>query len=580
MVETFLSGFAKGYIGERERRLEREAEKEDTLFKYKMQNLTEQRELRTKKKQQEQEWMHNAKLAADQLGDPEAVSTFYNEFKGGNTLNQVQQRIADGYYVKNDKYKAPDQIIKVKGETVKVPKAVTMTYDDETRSPEYEKVNARIDEIDPTLRSEQIVQDDELTSVAEGNTSSKYIFKDTSKLKMGDFADVQLKYSQALASGDQKAIDEAKQMLDAQKDAIIFKAQAEAEAKGEIQQLYGILDENGYLEDVIPGMVNDQGQLINTRGLKPTPVEVPNPNMIVKIDKDTNKRRFDVAGKLSTRGADYEKASNKYVSATQNQMAIEEHLNKYPGIGKNVNDLAVLAVDLEGEAKAAVELLDTQRGKTLEAFQSGDAAAIAQETSNFEKMMNDLKNFENPENSLLAPGIHEIAIARARYSSLIDNAVFQFAAANGISGRDMSDADVKRFKDMITKGGEKAILQNLDAINGIVLTNLMAAEEGLSSDGELAQVTKDLGVKGIKDITPLRLGDKLNKISPALRRKHDQIRAELKRGQANAALGAQGKFPQEEPEGGIVEVTTQAERDKLPSGTQYRGPDGKLRIKK
>jgi hypothetical protein len=555
---TFLSGFAESYTRARELRQEEQARKDEIRFKYKMDSLVDQRERRNKKKLEEEERYRQAGALAEQMGDPDSIGTFYNELSNGMSFETGQKRIAEKAYEKNPNYTKPVQ-------KIKIPMGVSMDIPG-TDGPEWKKINADIDAIDPTLR---VAQDDDTSTVGDEAGNSYLLYKPKNEIKTGDFADVALKLRTAQASGDPVAIKQAEEEMQAHKDAILFKETARAEADRKEISLYGIKDEDGNLVDVIKGEVREDAegnpQLWNVGSpLGEKLVEVPDPSMVISIDKDLNKKRYEVVRNVQKRGADLNTAQDKYVAAMQASSMLEEVVKRSPGVTKKVTGFAVIAKNLEGEAQQAVNLLEMQSAKTQEAFASNDPNVIQSAVADFENTVRDLTG----ENGVLSPALRNAAIDKAIYEGLLTNAVYQYAAANGISGRSMSDKDVKMFKEMISNGGEDAILQNLDNINMIVLTNLMSAEDGINNDQELSLLKDELGVSGIKGISPQRIGDKLEKINPKLRLKHDDLRKRIKSGTMNAAIGALGQS-QESPE-------AQAQRENVREvGKLYSGAGGK-----
>jgi hypothetical protein len=562
-METFLSGFAKGYIDERSRRLDEENRKDEIKFKYKLDALTQQSELRNKKKQEEQERYRQAKSLAAIMGDDDSINTFATELENGVSYETLQKRIAEKAYEKDPNYVKPTT-------TVKVPAAVSRTSVDipGTDGPEWEGINAQIDEINPNLR---MTEDDNSTYVTEG--ASPYKFKPKDELKVPDFKTVLYEVKVAEASGDPVAIQAAHDKLQATKDAILFQEEARAKADKKEITLYGITDEEGNLVDTIKGEIRinketGKEELWNTASpLGPKKVEVPNPDQIITIDKDLNKRRYQVVGDLQKRGKDYGIAVGKYNAAMQASQAVEDVVLRNPGVTKKVTGLAVLAKNLEGEAQQAVNLLEQQSRETQKAFASNDPNVIQAAVDSFKTTVDQVTGKDGP----LSPELRNTAIDKAIYESALTNAVYQYAAANGISGRSMSDKDVKMFQEMISAGGEDAILQNLDNINMVVLNNLMTAEQLLLEDQELSMLTKEMGVKGIKGVSPPRIGEMLEKINPRLRIKHDQLRKQVQQGYSAAGAGAR------QAQGGKQETPeAQAQREVVREvGKTYKGVGGK-----
>ncbi|AXP07719.1 hypothetical protein SmphiM6_28 [Sinorhizobium phage phiM6] len=559
-METFLSGFAKGYINERERRLDEQNRKDEIKFKYKMDTLVSQRELRTKKKQEEEEAYNQAKALASQMGDPNAVGTFFNEIAIQKISPEtLQKRIADGAYQKNENYTQPTQ-------TIKVPVGV-QNYDiPGTDGEDWAGINADIDAIDPTLR----VGDDGSSSVRGDNVGNSYlVYKPKDEVKFAGFAEADYAYKVALDSGDPVAIRKTKLALDSHKDIETFKAQQKAKQEGKSGQVYGVVDAKGNLigAPFVGEVDTTEGTMYNTSDPRgKTIVPIAQDQRVVAISEDQNKRRYEILQRKREDVEKYKASVGSYGAAINTQLQLEKLVQEHPNVTYAVTDLAVLAKSVQGNARAAMDLLVKQDAAVQAAFQSGDSDAIENAVSRFQTTMED---------GILSQGVVDEAVAKARYNSLLTNAVYQFAAANGINGRDMSDKDVAAFKRMISEGGSDAILQNLDSINQSVLLKIMSTEKGFGKDPALQALMGEIGVTGMDSISLPRVGDMLDEVNPSgtLRMKHDLIRRNIEQGTLTATISAeQDRLNKETPEAQAQRENVRVKGEVYPtaSGKKYR----------
>lgn len=519
---TFLSGFAEGFTTARKDRLDREAELENTKFKYGMDALVQKRELRDKKKAQETEWASQAKMLGEQYGDKNASTGFYKELSSGVPVTTIQERIAKREYEKNDKYVAPST-------TVRVPIGVETERYDEGMGFD-EKITARIDEIDPTLRT-GTKEYNEFSTLTD-DAASPVIYRSKEKLEFGSFAEELAGLTAAENSGDEAQIRAAQDRVQAHKDAIVF----QESTKSSPRPIYAIRDKNGAIVDKMVGEIrptgpNGAGELWNVGNpLQAERVDLKGGSP-VEISPEQNKAWFEVNQNVSKKVKDYDTRVNKYVAASQTSFMIKGIVQETPEVLEEVGpSLADFAQRVGKEFGTAIQMVDNQVSKTENAFASGDANAVANEMRALDDSIADMgKQIE------LAPPNEKIVLQKARYKALMESASFQLAAANGVEGRDLSKNELESFRSQLKGNTLPELFANLDNANKTVLSSLMSEEHALQNDNEVEWLKQELGVTDIKGTTPRRIGEAMAVINPELLKDLNRFRKEIHDGATTAA---------------------------------------------
>lgn len=547
---TFLSGFAEGYINERNRRLEEQSRKDEIKFRYKMDYLTSQRELRTKKKQEEQDLYKKASSLAQQLGDPDSTQTFFQELKNGMDYETGQKRIAEGAYVRNPNYQKPAQ-------TIKVPKAVsqTVSYDMEgTDGPEWQKINSDIDAIDPTLRTATIEDDNEFSTVGgEGEVTSPYMFKPQNVYKIGAYKDAVYKYEKAKQSGDPVALREAELEIKVHQRVFNDEALAKARIEGKDARYYVTLDENGKMTSGLVGrkeVVNGETLLINISN----PEENDPHNelggsivtqRVVELPEHGQKRLDDLTDKFTTRVQKYDAGSGSFVTAMDTATKITKLLDADPNAatfsGRGLN----LINKIGEEFRAGYEIILGKDQQIQAAIESGNTEGIEAMVSEYQqevqKFTSGLLSKENRTTGENAAILQSLKIAAA----------YQFAVAQGVTTGKMSNQDFQNNYEQIAAAGTPT-----DIINGLrstaagAFTRLRATEAALNKSPDVKMFETQYGFKtGLK---ATRIGDLImsGEFDPEQKRilmtYLSSLEGNQKAGEQEAAASASAPPPTEE----------------------------------
>lgn len=514
---TFISGFAEGYINERNRRLEREAEKEDTQFKYGMDILMQNRERREKKRLEETELANKARSIAQNLGDPDFAATALSELRAGVDTETLQKRYAERSYQKNPKY--------VKKETTyKVPQGV------DVREEQYDAgmnlspaVQKRMDELDPTLRKGTIAADETYTTLDAESDSSPYIFKPQDVVDAGEYADAEYGLQLAIKSGDPAAIEAAKLKRDVHQSIETQKAVAKAKAEGKNVKSYVMLDENGQIASKFPGeMVPDaDGKMVlknvgnnsmrDSNG-QPINLDVLSANgKIVEFSEDDAKQLFDLQRNFGKAAGDFNTARDKFTGALTSIKTIDNILRQYPAVTTMSSNAAVFVKDLQDEAAGAYTLLANEQADIENSLDNPDATDVGAKIANYEKSLNEFSA------KFMSQGNVDLAMAKALYEGQRKLLSYQMAGANGISGAGLSKKDQENFYE--TTGGNKSAPEVMNAIRQTsygVFNVLKSARDTLNNNAEVKAFEAWTKVKtGL--IQNDRLEEHFLKVDPSLR---------------------------------------------------------------
>lgn len=590
-MPNFATGFAQGFIRARERTEDRQAEQENLMFKYQMDNLMQTKELRTKKKLQESEWANQAKDLSSQMGDTNASATFYNELKNGVSYENLQKRIAEGQYVKNDNYKQPVQNIKVP-EAVSGPltanPTVTPTSSPAVKSgglfgglfPSKEerqarmqgKVDEKIDSIDPTLRQVAQEEDPGTTYTTSDEANTPYIFKDNKSMKLENYDDLQYQLLKAKEENDPTKVRDVSLKIKAHEIAISQKAKLEAAAKGENTKTYFIKDEKGVVRTVAEGALrvgpDGEQKLYNVVTDEPIQGEV------VPMSDEDIKRWYHIVDNVGKKTADYNDAMSYFVAASDTSLQIEQVLNQNPAAATAAGRLANIYTSLREDLAATWQTIEGKDKDLRARVQSGDMDGIEKEIKELER---EVFTFIGADPS--TAGIDRLSLDAAKLRSLKTLAAYQYAAAIGVSSGKLSNQDFENnFNAIGADRPAPEMLANLRQVQRTSLTRLDVARSGIENDSALKDFKLMRGFE--TEFTPKRAYDYIEdmSISPeekaALKAYIGGGNAVNKQAEAIASESAKQSEQSDTPQ-----INSKEDYDKLPSGTTYIAPDGKLRRK-
>jgi hypothetical protein len=574
---TFLSGFAEGFTTERNRRLEREAEKEDTQFKYGMDILMQNRERRDAKRLEETEMANQAKMIAQNLNDPDFAPTALKLTKLKMSPEKIMESYSAGTIKKNPKF-VPQET------TIKIPQGVVNTRDvqyDEgmNLSPEVQK---RMDELDPSLRRGTETVEADASVINEGE-NVQYLWNPTNEVKVGSYEQAEYDYQLALKSKDPQKIADAKLKRDVHQSVETQKAVTKAKAEGKNVKSYVMLDpETGEISSKFAGemVVDADGQEVlknignnSMNDVNGNPINLSvlaSKGQIREFSDDDAKQLFDLQNRFGKQAADYNTAADKYVGAITTADTVNKILTQYPAVTTMSSNAAVFVKGLQDEAQGAYTLLVNEQTEIDAAIESGNVDGIGGKVSEYEESLNNFaKDF-------MSQGNTNIAMAKALYEGQRKLLAYQFAAANGITGAGLNKKDYDNFYE--STGGNKSAPEVMNAIRQTaygVFNVIDSARDTLDNNQEVKTFERYHGVK--TGLSATRLGEKLKRTNPALMPVLNDIVNVNKAGKEGAVASTQPQPEvQEQP---AVQVKSKAEFDKLPSGTTFIAPDGTKRIK-
>jgi hypothetical protein len=484
--QTFLSGFAQAFNAARARTEEQNADQENLIFKYKMDNLMQMKEKREKRKAEETENSKKAQDLAGQLGDPDSASVFYKELSNGVSYETVQKRIVEGSYQKNENWKTPTQ-------TVKVPTAVTMTYDAEANptAPEQkglfaqgkqraydrqmESVNKRIDQIDPTLRTESIEDTGQTTTTDDANT--KYVLKPKNEYKIGDYGDALWELNQAKQSGDPKRVREAQDKVEIHQRIMTEKAKSEAIAQGKNVSTYLSINEDGTIGAQLPGELRDDGLYNVVDPTRPQKVSGP----VIRMSDDDVKRLNQLTDDFGKQSKDYNAASQAFVGALDSSQKMAQILFEDPDAATMSSKGLGLIESLSGEAQAAYKAISDMENNINSRLESGKTDGIEKDIADHAMAVEKFI-----ERGVLSDKNQSKVVNAAKFRSLQMQTAYQIAQATSTDGK-VSNQDVANALEIIGSNSDpKQIIPVLNSQMQGAFLKLQSVQDQLNNNPSVA----------------------------------------------------------------------------------------------
>jgi hypothetical protein len=515
MVETFLSGFAKGFIDARKDRMDREADTENQQFKYKMDSLMQMREKREAKSLKEKEMSDQAKGLSDQFGDPNFAPVAMQELKLGVSAETVQERLANGYYTKNTSYKPPTQ-------TLKVPAAVSMKFDagmDDTqptgtgmlargeavnKQRGMDKVNARIDAIDPSLRQGMVDQD---TTSATTDEASNFAYKYTPKnqVKLGSYEDALYAQQKAKDSNDPVALREANTKVKIWERVNTENTINQAKARGKNSSTFLSIGDDGVIKSQLPGEVRDNGDGTKSVWNIADPQNEQQVSGRVRVmNKDDMDRYNAVTDQFSKKSDDYKVAAGAYVSALDSSQRMAQILHNDRGAATYASKGLGLVAELQGEAQAAYQSINGLETTINEKAASGKLDGIEKDIADHAKAVDEFV-----KNSMMTPGNQQKVVNAAMYNSLKMQTAYQVAQATSTDGK-VSNNDLNNAMQIIGNSSDPdQILPALNTQMQGAFLKLTSAQTALESNDTIKNFERDYQLK--TGLRPDRVGDMIMK---------------------------------------------------------------------
>lgn len=594
----FLKGLANGFITERTRVKEREAQVEDRDFKYQMDELVRRRSKRDEQKAKEGEWKSAAKAAADAAGDPSFEPVAYQQFAAGRTLDGVMTDIRSGYWQKNKDFQQPET-------TVKIPTAVSMEHpemeadgvvDPAMASPDGVPVlEGKVDAIDAReAKTKDTIRKVAPTLVAEDEAAAKepaytpvdaggWNYKKNDETKVVDWRVAKTKLEKAKQANDTAGIRQATLELQTAEAYETFKATASAKVKGEDVQSYAYFDKNGVFQSMIPGVretLEDGTQVIRNAATGEVASGV---NTLYPMSEEGMKEFMRVSKEVGKESKDLKEGATSYVGALQTTNQMLTILDRNEGVTTTAATLANFARNAQDEVKGYWGLVQNQRLKVEQAMSSN--APREEKMAIIER---EMAGFEQAVEQALSPKNIGLADDKAVYETLKVRAAFQFAKSLGMSGRDISDKDYQRIYQGIGADGRPDVVRRALFNEAASAFNALEAKRVTLDNNEAVNTFEQLylGVgqpggrkKGASGFRGIRVEQLMEQMGIG---KDDPNRVLLRnviessKLGANAAAMTSGDQKQVQP---AVQVKSKDEYNKLPSGTKFIAPDGSERIK-
>jgi len=543
-MANFMTGFAEGYINAADKRREREADKENLQFKYRMDALTEKRTLREQQKLQEVEWTKQAKIAAERIGDPSFATEAYKQFAAGRTVEQVFTDIDSGSYSRDPNYQRPATTVKFE-----TPKGVAPEEQGDTsyRDPavsaqpsepeglmargkriNQERMDSRIDErirdVDPTLLDDEV----ETAQVDTTGEPTGWVYKNKNEVELPPEGDVRLRLAKAQQTGDKSGQKEAELQLSIWNTIHAEETKRTKDAEGKNTGYFFRVGSNNRVGTMFLGEVQetDEGNVVFDVS-NPTQEKVVTEDFIA-VSEDGLKEYQQVAKDFGTAAKDYNVAKDEFKGALSVSADIVSILERNPEVTTLAGQGAKYLNQLEDEVKGIANVLDQQGNEIEQQIGTGNTEGLQAKIYEYEKQA---QNLLSTPNKSLAQDVVE-------YETLRKLAAFKYAAANGVSGQGMSDRDFREFYE--ATGGSKnkeAVIKALQNNAASVFAVLDSARMTLDKNQQV-RVFEDTYLQGKSSgLRPGFIGDDL---APRMRPFFEQAYAQYKQGLSRNSSVASG----------------------------------------
>ncbi len=624
----FAKGFATGFINERNRRLDTEKSKDEITLRYQLENLTSQKEDWKKKQEQEQKYLDGAKFVSKQIDNPAFASTALEYIRQGYDPSDVIQKYQNGEF---EQLKPQAQTIEIPNPDVKpkvVPAGVDMTQNvspaelqklapnaeqklpndvsklsqvDPAKAmqtlpnPEVNdrlnRVNEQIKEIDPTLLEKRPAPE----TVLKDGAMFKYLGP-TKKIDLGTYEEEKFKLQDAIQRGDKVAEAKQRMVVRIFQENMEEKAALEAKKAGKNIRYKIIVGKDGIMKNTLT--VDDEGKNIATGN---TVVLAPGETS-VDVTEDDKKYIRDVQKEFEKPKQEYDMQKAVTIESLEHAKTIVDIMNKSGNEDLNSTSAGVLNLIDNGFAnfESMRSMLTTQyqtstaQSQRLDqlAREGGSPEEFSAELGKFQKMAENTEKAiaDNLPKNGLVPELQQKALDKLRLENAIKMMAYTSALAKGQTAGKMSDKDLKFELD--TNG---ASAQRKQALLSIVYKQLMVQRNRLDdAQGNLKKRAEerlntlppgfDIG------LSPKRLGDyfeqQVREAPDEESRKNAISRRDFFNGIENGFNQNisytrdemnRSKIEAEQKDVPVMYSTEDAM--KLPSGTQFKTPDGRIKIR-
>lgn len=362
----------------------------------------------------------------------------------------------------------------------------------------------------------------------------------------------------------QERLAQAERRITALKNAEIFKAQAEAAAKGMLgtAQRVKVIGQDGstrltYAKQGPGGELLDAG------------TNEPIQGQTVPFTEDEQKAYQDLAKDVSKQSEEYQNRVTSMTSLMRGAGDMATLVDQTGGavLGQRVGNLSQYLQGWGTDLTSAFQLYENLKktGNTV--------GANPDDTFAVEEM-------EKKINSVISQGVGDIGTARALFDAKVKILAYKIAAMEGQDGRGLAEVERQMFES-IAEGGNspEKFNQNMANIMFSRLNDLVSDRNVLN--GNNIQIKAFQEAWGWSE-PPFALAmdpEQVIQSDPKLKAIYDRFAPYNNlniRGAGTPDAKATGGT-MNDPE--VVSPQSKADYDALPSGTRYRAPDGSVRVK-
>lgn len=483
-MSGFMTGFGNAFTRSFESSRNRRLDREDEVFKFKMDTFLQEQEKRKAKKAKLDEWESQAKTMAQDLGKPEAAGFLFDRFSTYGP--EKTMRLIEQGRLKFDQNKAKPQESQGLGSEL-------ITQTQEAMGPEVapvqtlnspkslDRVDKRLMEVTDGLYGQ--VQEPVKSDLMD-SSSSGFFFDLTpeQEVSAGNLSDAIYSYTLAKQNNDEAAAKSAQMKIDALTLSASIQAEQQAKSKGIQTQRIKIPNEaGGFTVSHVP-IVQEGGETV---------AKVRGQNLILSQGQFDfmSDEEFDARAKLhevlGKRSQVYNTKATGMIEALDSSGRMLELVNSDPAI------LTASAGLFESFTRGTREIIEGANLITEELRRTKDMTP--QELSEFAEKASER---QKQLNYIISEEGQEIGVKKAAFNSLLQLSAYKFAAINGQDGRAASDQDIERFLEIAGRANtqekfEEAIRNTF----GVSLVGLSNDSYLLSQSPELSNFEKMYGYK-------------------------------------------------------------------------------------
>lgn len=504
MAGSFASGFATGFINERNRRLDAQKETDQITLKARMDALAKESDRYYEKSKKEEEQNAQAKNLAEFYKDPKLEVPIRKFLAGGRTADEFGKLYEDGQFeftqptgktvdipnpdVAANKAKVVvpagvdttvppvDETLpmqpKLRGETEasyntfktgQAPDTATTTNGvyDPAKDPAMQSGDsgdiARADKTiadaglnDIYTKAPEVKTDTQLNDESDG---SWRIIPKAKETKFKSMAEEKYDYTKAVNAGDLKKAADQKYKIQLLQEDLNEQARQKAKEQGVDLQPYAIYNADGSYAYTAYAREGANGAPVNPSGDDPKPLALESGQKFQKIAPQVMEAIPKVRHEYAKDTGDYEYYSQ---SATQvihyaNKMTALNNQYKDSSMTANVTGAGLDALyKIDANIEALKGALDEQQLKLTAAVNSENPSLISQQMGVYESTLQALeKRAAAAAPKILSDANAKKAMDRTLYENYKTLLAYKIASVNGQSAGKMSNKDFEIAKQLI-----------------------------------------------------------------------------------------------------------------------------------